>query len=756
MTNDYRRMNKEIRNANDESAAAETAARRGRALALRRRRDIISVPQVFSGRRLWAVKDPVTLRYFHLREEEFRVFEALDGNLSLAEIQQAFQSRFAPRRLTLGQLQSFLGLLHQEGLILADAPGQSGELLKRAQSSRRKKLLEGLTNILAIRFRGIDPQPALDFVIKHCQRLFSWWTLAGCASIVLTAVALVATRFDEVRSRLPEFDSFLNPATLLWLSLALALTKVLHELGHALTCRYFGAECHELGLLLLVFTPCLYCNVSDAWMISSKWRRAAIGAAGVAVELVLAGGCTLLWWFSEPGLLNSLCLNIMIVSSLSTLLFNGNPLMRYDGYYILSDLIEIPNLAQAGAGVLREEAGELVLGIPAHRDSEHSPRQRLFLVVYSICSIVYRAAVIAGILWFLHGLLKPHHLELLSMLIALLVASGLAGIPLWQAARFVQHAYWSRQMQTRRAVVSSLVIAGCLAALLLAPLPHHVAAPVVLEAESAQQVYVSVAGTLREGVEFGSAIRVGNNVAVLENLELKLEIARLRGQRDEQKLRLENLKRRQTRDGNAAAQIPTAEESLADLEERLARRLEDDERLAITAPSSGTVLPVRRKPRTYASENLESWSGSPLDAWNRGCYVESGTALCQIGDPNKLEATLVIDQSDIEFIRPGQAVEIQLDQHSGRVLSGTIREIAEIDLKITPVELLPAGMLPTRQDEAGVLRPAGTVYQGRVVLAPADSPLLIGQAGEAKVFAGSLSLGRRLSRYLSRTFRFEM
>jgi putative peptide zinc metalloprotease protein len=748
-------MTKEIRYPNDENMLSSDAAR-GRPLALRRRRDVIAVPQVFSGRRLWAVKDPVTLRYFHLREEEYRVFEALDGKSSLAEIQQAFEARFAPSRLTLGQLQSFLGLLHQEGLILADAPGQTGELLKRAQSTRRRRLLEGLTNILAIRFRGIDPQRALDFVIDRCSWRVSWWALLIGASIVLAAVTFVATRFDAVQARLPEFDSFLNPSTLLWLSAALALIKVLHELGHALTCRYFGAECHELGLLLLVFTPCLYCNVSDAWMIPSKWRRAAIGAAGVAVELVLAGACTLLWWFSAPGLLNSLCLNVMVVSSVSTLLFNGNPLMRYDGYYILSDLAEIPNLAQAGAGVLREEAGQFLLGIPVHHDSDHSPRQRLFLVAYSVLSIAYRTAIIVGILWFLHRLLKPYHLELLSLLVAVLVAAGMAGMPLWQAVRFVQHAYWSRQMQTRRAVLSCLAIAACAAALLVTPFPHRVAAPVVLEADNSRQVYVPVAGTLREGVEVGSAVRTGDRVAVLENLDLKLEIARLRGQRDEQKLRLENLNRRQTRDAAAAAQVPTAEEALADLDERLARRLEDEERLAIAAPASGTVLPVRRKLHSYASEELQSWSGSPLDAWNRGCYVESGTALCQIGDPEKLEATVVIDQSDIEFIRPGQAVEIQLDQCPGRVLSGTIREIAEIDLKITPTELLPAGMVPTRQDEAGVLRPVGTVYQGRVALAPADSRLLIGQTGQAKVFAGSLSLGRRLSRYVSRTFRFEM
>src|SRR5258708_39269192 len=193
-------MTKEVRNPNDETATAAGGATLERPRAVRRRRDGIAIPQIFSGRRLWAVKDPVALRYFHLRDEEFLVFEALDGTSSLAEIQQAFESRFAPRRLTLGQLQSFLGLLHQEGLILADAPGQTGELLKRAQSTRRRKLLEGLTNILAIRFRGIDPQLGLDFVVKHCPWLFSWWILLPCASIVLAAMGLVATRFDEVRS----------------------------------------------------------------------------------------------------------------------------------------------------------------------------------------------------------------------------------------------------------------------------------------------------------------------------------------------------------------------------------------------------------------------------------------------------------------------------------------------------------------------------------------------------------------------------
>lgn len=727
-----------------------------RPLALRRRQDIVAVLQIFSGQKIWAVKDPVTLRYFHLRDEEYWVWKSLDGATSLAAIQANFEKHFVPRRLTFTQLQSFLGVLHQEGLILADAPGQAAELLKRARALQRRKWLGAFSNILAIRFRGVDPQRFLDWLLARGGWLISVPSLMVCLFIVLAAVSLVVTKFDVVLSRVPDLDSFLTPSTVIWLSVALALTKVLHEFGHALTCRYFGAECHELGFMFLVFSPCLYCNVSDSWMIESKWRRAAIGAAGVCVEVVLAGVATLLWWFSEPGLFNTLCFNVMLVCSASTLLFNGNPLLRYDGYYILADLVEVPNLSQTATTVVREYLAEWMLGIPMQRDDEYSLGKRLFLAIYAVLSFLYRTAITVTILWFLHRLLKPHQLETATFLFACLVLGGMLAVPLWRTVQFLQYAYWSRQMKSRRAVASGLLVVVALLVISLAPLPHRITAPVVLEAQDARRVYVPVAGTMIEGAGIGTEVAAGEPLALFANLDLKLEIARLRGLRDEQKLRLQNLKHRQTHDTKAAAQLPTAEEALADLEERLARRLEDEERLVVKAPAAGTVLPGRRKPRTYPDHELETWSGLPLDAANRGCFVESGTLLCQIGDPEKFEASLVLDQGDMEFIHAGQEVQIQLDQHPGRLLSGTIREIAEIDLKITPPELLPAGTIPTRPDESGVHRPIGTVYQARVRLEPAETPLLIGEAGRAKVHAAPMSLARRLSRYVSHTFRFEM
>jgi putative peptide zinc metalloprotease protein len=324
-----------------------------------------------------------------------------------------------------------------------------------------------------------------------------------------------------------------------------------------------------------------------------------------------------------------------------------------------------------------------------------------------------------------------------------------------RTARFVKEAYGSRQMKSRRALASGLIVAIFVVACIFMPFPYRIAAPALVEPGSARHVYVSIAGMIVRGAQSGEQVSESDPVAVLENFDLQLEIARLQGQRNEQKLHLANLKHRQTRDVAAAAQIPTAEEALADLEERLERRIDDEKRLVVRAPTSGTILPVRQKARAYMAGELETWSGSPLDEINRGSRLESGTLLCQIGDPARLEASVVLDQRDVEFVRAGQEVRVQLDQSPDRVLSGRILEIAEIDLKVTPAELLPEGSVPTRPDESGVPRPVSTMYQARVSLIGAESLVLIGQAGQAKIDTAPMSLARRLSRYLSHTFRFE-
>ena len=150
----------------------------------------------------------------------------------------------------------------------------------------------------------------------------------------------------------------------------MAIVKVLHEFGHGLSCKKFGGECHEIGFMLLVFTPCLYCNVSDSWMLPNKWKRVWIGAAGIYVEMILASIAAFVWYFTEQGTtINDLCLNMMFLNVVSTVLVNGNPLLRFDGYYILMDALEIPNLRQKSTEVLKRWVPKDVLGVGTSRRS---------------------------------------------------------------------------------------------------------------------------------------------------------------------------------------------------------------------------------------------------------------------------------------------------------------------------------------------------------------------------------------------------
>ncbi len=274
-----------------------------RPLRLRRRADLIANKNFYDGRTYWVVKEPVGLNYFRFHEEEYYILSMLDGETSLQEIRDNFQAKFAPQRITLQDLQQFIGMLHRSGLVVSQAAGQGRQLRRRGDQKRRRERLGKLANIFALRFRGIDPEKLLNRLLPWFGWLFTPGALVGALVFGLAAVMLVLVQWDKFQSKLPTFEQFFSADNWLFLGVTMALVKILHEFGHGLSCKKFGGECHEMGLMLLVFTPCLYCNVSDSWMLRNKWQRVFIGAAGMYIELILASIATFLWWFSTPGCL---------------------------------------------------------------------------------------------------------------------------------------------------------------------------------------------------------------------------------------------------------------------------------------------------------------------------------------------------------------------------------------------------------------------------------------------------------------------
>ncbi len=738
-------------------SARETAPdRNARPLPMRVRSDLIFQAVEFSGRRYWHVKDPISLRYYQLRNEEYFLLQLLDGQTSVEEIVARFEQEFAPQRIRPQQLVAFLSMLHRQGLILADAPGQADELLGRRGQLRRRKVLDALTSVLAIRFRGFDPDRLLRWLYPKVRWLFSPWVFAACVLLFLSALVLLTVRFDSLVARLPEFRAFFSLQNLPLIGLSIVIAKVLHELGHALTCRRYGGECHEMGVMLLVFTPVLYCNVSDAWMMPNRRHRIWITAAGMCVELVLASICTFLWWFSEPGLLNTMCLNIMFVCSVSTVLFNGNPLLRYDGYYILSDLVEVPNLREQSFAVVRRSLCRWFLGVEAVNERMLPDRRRGFLAAYWLVAGAYRFMVVIAILWFLHAMLKPSGLQVLALALAVPVLAGMLCVPLWRAAKFVAHVQRREQVKWLRFGLWCGMGAALLVAVFAVPLPRRVTAPVTVEPSGAERVYVSAPGTLSHSVAEGRQVQTGETLAKLQDLELDERIAELTWQAKSLDARLQGLHARRVGKESVGNLIPTTEEALRDVRQRLAQRLADLQRLTLTAPIDGTVLPAPTIVTRPLAGELEGRRVNQLDPESVGSHFDSGTLFCLVGDPGRLDAVALIDQSDIEFVEVGQRVHMVFDQLPGVTLWGRVEEISEIDVVEVPAPLAAKGHMPVIPDEHGAAAPASTSFQARMSLDAHDQQILLGATGRAKIHVASQSLGARFVRFLQSTFRFSL
>ncbi|HKD37383.1 MAG TPA: HlyD family efflux transporter periplasmic adaptor subunit, partial [Pirellulales bacterium] len=429
------------------------------------------------------------------------------------------------------------------------------------------------------------------------------------------------------------------------------------------------------------------------------------------------------------------------------------PLLRYDGYYILSDFVEVPNLQEQAAQVVRRWFVSWAFGIEIPPDRLGVADGEGWLAFYAVASTIYRVFVVVAILWFLQRVLRPYGLDVVASGLGILAVAGMLVIPVVRSARWVRDQQRSEPLNWARFLIRTCLVGAGLAIVAVIPLPRKVGTAALVEPSAAVRVYVTAPGRLIEAAEAGQAVRSGEPIARLENLDLDMELARLEGDRDRQALHVKNLRGQQGSDPVAAAQIPTAEEALADLETRLAERRRDHKRLTLTAPQDGTVLPPHRQSKPPAGGELPTWMDTPLDPRNCGAYLETGTVVCLVGDPRRLQATLLIDQSDVDLVRVGQKVQIHFDAFVGRSLEGKIASIGELDLKVAPNELVIAGDLPSRIDENGNPRPVSATYQARVELPPSDDlSLRSGAIGRAKITVDSASLASRLIRYLRQTF----
>src|SRR6476620_2597895 len=695
----------------------------------------------YHGRTFWVVKEPVGLNYFRFHDEEFAILCMLDGRSSLDDIKDEFETQFTPQKITFHDLLQFVGMLHRSGLVISEATGQGHQLVKRRNDKKWRELMGKLSNVFALRFRGVDPERFLTWLYKYTGWFFRWYTVLAVMLFGLSALLLVMVQYDTFAARLPSFHQFFGPRNWIYLGITMAVVKVLHEFGHGLSCKHFGGECHELGAMMLVFTPALYCNVSDSWMLPNKWHRAAIGAAGMYVELFLASCATFLWWFSQPGLLNSICLSVMFICSVSTVVFNGNPLLRFDGYYILMDILEIPNLRQKSTEITRRFFVWLCLGIEQPENPFLPHKNQWAFGAYTIAAVIYRWLVVFSIVFFLNKVFEPYGLKIIGQLMALSGFVGLVAQPIYALGKFFWTPGSMNKMKKGRFAATIGVIAVAIAFVFFVPLPFSVKCMFEIQPRKGQQVFPVVPGMRRVAyVKPGDKVQRGDKIMDLENADLQLQALGLEGKYREAEESLGVLQDQGFADPTALSQLDVTREVRDSTKKQWEEKVRELEKLTILAPGDGTVIPppLRTDKFSESQGKLKTWEGTPFDEKNNGALLTPTDLICQIGDPHQMDAVLIIDQAYIDLVREDQPVRVLLEAYTRKAYDTKIEEIASTEVKFIPRAMATqaSGRLEAKADAAGQFRPLNTSYQARAPLLDIDDSLQAGMQGQARIYTG--------------------
>jgi putative peptide zinc metalloprotease protein len=437
---------------------------------------------------MWhVVQHPSNNQFFRLNEPAYHFVGLLDGQRTVAQAWKIASEQLGDNAPTQGEAIHLMGQLYTSNLLLADLPGDTEALFRRYRKRIRREIQGYLMNLLFIRIPLFDPDHVLDSWLPIFGKLFTWFGLLLLAVLLGTGFYSLAGRWGDLFAK---GKDVLDPSNLFYLYIGTVLVKVIHEFGHSFACKKFGrdsgsgGEVHVMGVMFLIFTPMPYMDASSAWALRSKWHRVVIGAAGMMVELGIAAIAAIAWAHTSDGTVHTILFNMMFVASVSTVLFNANPLLRYDGYYILSDLLEIPNLSQRATDYLKYLVRRYIWRVRNLQCPAHSGGERAWFIVYGIASTIYRAVIYVGIILFVY-----RQLPFVGMFMA--VAGG-AAFMIVPTVKFIHYLGTSGELMRVRAwaVTSSVVFfGGILAALGLVSYPDRFVGEGVAEPTTMAIVY---------------------------------------------------------------------------------------------------------------------------------------------------------------------------------------------------------------------------------------------------------------------------
>ncbi|OGX11901.1 MAG: hypothetical protein A3K11_05325 [Nitrospirae bacterium RIFCSPLOWO2_12_FULL_63_8] len=530
-------------------------------------------------------------------------------------------------------------------MLQCDVPPDAAELLDRYERQQRRRRLASVSSIFSWRIPLLDPERFLQATLWLVRPLFGWAGALVWLAVVVPAVFLAGMHWTDLTRDF--LDRLFSAQTLVVVWLLFPAVKALHELGHAFATKAFGGEVHDMGVMFLVFTPIPYVDASSASAFRSKWLRILVGAAGMLVEVFLAALALYVWLSVEPGALSAVAYNTILIAGLTTILFNANPLLRYDGYYILGDLLEIPNLRQRSTRYLGYLCERYLFG---RRDAEPpiaTPGERAWFVVYATASFVYRALVVVAIIAFI-----ADRYFWLAMFFAGATAVGWIGVPLAKGVRFLVASPRLRRRRVRAFAITAAALAAVVWALGWVAVPYRTVIEGVVWIPQESFVRAGTEGFVERVVATpGTRVRRDDVLLVIRDPEVRTRVEVLAARVRELKARYDE---QQPVDVVKAAIV---QEELRYAQQDLARTSERASELTVRSGTEGTfVVPT--------PEDLP------------GRFVKKGEQLAYVVELGTVTIRAVVPQDAIDLVRfHTRQVEVRLAERLTDVVGGVIRRL---------------------------------------------------------------------------------
>lgn len=599
-------------------------------------------PQVYRGERWYVLYDSASATHLRFNESAYAFIGRFDGELTVQENWESVSSRMGDDAPTQAEIIMILAQLFSIGALKGGISVNTKEFLTHYQGSHR---LRKKFNPLAVRFPLFDPDQFLNRFVVYIRPLFSRMGMVIWLLVVGLAILLALINYPSLAAAVGR--DMLEPDNLLALALLYTCVKFVHEFAHAFAVKIWGGEVHEMGITLLVMVPVPHVDATAAWAFRDKHKRVLVGAAGILAELFVAAIAFFIWLAVEPGFIRDTALNIAVIGSVSTLLFNANPLLRFDGYYMLQDFIEIPNLGTRSSRYYLYLVQRYLFGIVQARSPQTAEGERFWFGWYAPAALVYRLIIIVVIAIFLIN-------EYLVIGVALAAWAITTQVFMPVVRGFVFLSKLSPQDNRRGRAVG--VTAGLVMVLILVmgfvPVPLTTTADGVVWVPDQAQVFAETDGFVDHLiVSSGDEVSVGDALIQMRNPELLSRIAVLEGRRRELVLLINAAWMEQ----RVQSQITRAEMETNEAELMQLREQADD--LVIRSQVSGTVV-------LLAERAL------------RGIYLQQGQLLGYVSKRDRLIVRSVVTQNDIGLLRRNVvAVEVRLAENLGEtIVAKIIRE----------------------------------------------------------------------------------